>query len=85
MTKDASSLAMYTTAAAIALVATGLLTLTIQFLMAPTHTIRGVNYADVWHGALTIIGGGLILMGGLSAFLPRFSNTPVRKPLVEET
>jgi len=72
-------------AAAIALAASGLLTLTIQFLMAPTHTIAGVNYADVWHGALTVIGGGLILMGGLSAFLPRFSNTPVRKPLVEET
>lgn len=34
-------------AAAIALAASGLLTLTIQFLMAPTHTIGGVNYADV--------------------------------------
>ncbi len=50
-------------AAAIALAATGLLTLTIQFLMAPTHTIGGINYADVWHTSLTIIGLALILGG----------------------
>jgi len=48
-------------AAAITLDAVGLLTLTIQFLMAPTHTIGGVNHADVWHVAMTIIGAGLIL------------------------
>jgi hypothetical protein len=50
-------------AAAIALVASGVLFLTIQFIMAPTHTITGVNYADVWHLALSILGGGLILTG----------------------
>jgi hypothetical protein len=50
-------------AAAIALVATGLLSLTIQFMMAPTHTINGLNYADVWHAALTWIGILLILSG----------------------
>jgi len=59
-------------AAAIAMAATGLLTLTIQFLMAPTHTIEGVNYADVWHVALTLIGGGLLIAGALSLFWPRF-------------
>ncbi len=53
-------------AAAIALGAVGLLTLTIQFLMAPTHTISGINYADIWHLALTVIGGGLILAGILT-------------------
>lgn len=47
--------------AAIALAAVGLLTLTIQFLMAPTHTIEGFNYADAWHVSLTILGSGLIL------------------------
>jgi len=52
-------------AAAIALVAAGLLTLTIQFMMAPTHTIMGSNYADVWHVALSILGGGLFLSGVL--------------------
>jgi hypothetical protein len=50
-------------AAAIALGACGLLSLGIQFLMAPTHTIGGINYADVWHTALTLIGTGLILSG----------------------
>jgi hypothetical protein len=50
-------------AAAIALGAVGLLALTIQFIMAPTHTINGVNYADVWHTALTAIGLALILSG----------------------
>ncbi len=53
-------------AAAIAMAAAGLLTLTIQFLMAPTHTIGGINYADVWHASLSIIGGGLILAGILT-------------------
>jgi hypothetical protein len=59
-------------AAAIALAASGLLALTIQFIMAPTHTIGGVNYADVWHVALTLIGGGLLIAGALSLFWPRF-------------
>jgi hypothetical protein len=49
-------------AAALALAASGLLTLSIQFVMAPTHTISGINYADVWHLALSIIGGALILI-----------------------
>jgi hypothetical protein len=43
-------------AAAAALGATGVLTLTVQFLMAPTHTIGSVNYADVWHVTLTALG-----------------------------
>lgn len=47
-------------AAAITLATCGLLTLTIQYWMAPTHTIGGVNYADVWHLPLTFIGFGLI-------------------------
>jgi len=55
-------------AAAIALGAVGLLALTIQFIMAPTHTIGGVNYADVWHVALTAIGLALIV-GGMAAAL----------------
>jgi hypothetical protein len=50
-------------AAALAMAASGLLTLGIQFVMAPSHTISGINYADVWHLALSIIGGALILIG----------------------
>lgn len=50
-------------AAAIALSVTGLLALTIQFLIAPTHTIGGINYANVWHTTLTILGLVLLLSG----------------------
>ncbi len=50
-------------AAAIALGASGLLVLSIQFIMAPTHSIDGINYADVWHTALTLVGSGLVLAG----------------------
>lgn len=70
-------------AAAISLAATGLLTLTIQFLMAPTHTIGGVNWADAWHTTLTLIGTALIL-GGIVTLL-RIELTPTRKPAVEMT
>jgi len=65
-------------AAAIALVAVGLLTLTIQFMMVPTHTISGFNYADVWHGTLSILGGGLILSGVLSSLFAHISLARVR-------
>ena len=47
-------------AASMAMAVTGVLTLTIQYLMAPTHTINGINYADVWHTTLTIIGAVLL-------------------------
>ncbi|OGO16545.1 MAG: hypothetical protein A2Y93_15450 [Chloroflexi bacterium RBG_13_68_17] len=50
-------------AAAIALAFCGVLTLTIQFLMAPTHTMVGVNYADVWHSTMNVVGAALILAG----------------------
>jgi len=60
-------------AAAIALGTVGLLALTIQFIMAPTHTIGGINYADVWHISLTIIGYGLILAGAATALYTYFT------------
>src|SRR5512143_1298443 len=50
-------------AAAAALIATGLLTLTVQFMMAPTHTVDGINYADVWHWTLTVLGTSLAAAG----------------------
>ena len=62
-------------AAAIALIAVGMLTITIQFMMVPTHTINGLNYADVWHVALSILGGGLILSGVLTTLSPYSSET----------
>jgi hypothetical protein len=69
-------------AAAIALGVSGLLSLTIQFLMAPTHTIGGINYADVWHAALTLIGLVLILGGVATAVYTEFGQLR-RKSLAE--
>jgi hypothetical protein len=70
-------------AAAVALGATGLLSLTIQFLMAPTHTIGNINYANVWHTALTLI--GLVLMLGSLATALYTESIPLRhKALAEE-
>jgi hypothetical protein len=66
-------------AASIALVACGLLALTIQFIMAPTHTISGINYADVWHIALSILGAALILTGTGIFLYNKFAFTPGRE------
>jgi hypothetical protein len=67
-------------AAAIALGACGVLALTIQFLMAPTHTIAGVNYADAWHLSMSVVGLALIV-GGAGSFLREA--TPIRLSTVK--
>jgi len=72
-------------AAPIALAACGLLFLTIQFIMAPTHTISGVNYADVWHGFLSIIGGISILAGMGMIIYNHLTVVSVREPASEYT
>ncbi|MBM3144889.1 MAG: hypothetical protein FJ010_07930 [Chloroflexi bacterium] len=41
----------------------GALCLTIQYLMAPTHTINGVNYGDAFNLTMTVTGGALMLTG----------------------
>ncbi len=46
-----------------ALIVAGVLCLTIQFFMAPTHTWDGVNYANAFHTTLSLTGGGMILLG----------------------
>jgi uncharacterized membrane protein len=46
-----------------AAIVSGVMALTIQYTMAPTHTISGVNYADAFHTAMTLSGLGLILLG----------------------
>ncbi len=47
----------------------GLLTLTIQYTMGPTHTWGGVNYADAFNTAMTVTGAGLLLLGA-AMFVP---------------
>ncbi|MGD2157688.1 MAG: hypothetical protein PVG14_16480 [Anaerolineales bacterium] len=52
------------TAAAITLLLSGALTLSVGLWAAPTHTMNGgVNYADAFHVPMTIAGWGLILFG----------------------
>lgn len=44
-------------------IVTGALSLTIQFMMASTHTWNGVNYANAFHATLSVVGVALILFG----------------------
>ena len=41
----------------------GFTTLTVHIWAGPTHTIGGINFADVWHTQLLVIGWGMILLG----------------------
>lgn len=41
----------------------GIMTLTVQYTMASTHTWGGVNYADAFNTTMTIAGIGLLLLG----------------------
>jgi hypothetical protein len=50
-------------AGGMASITAGAIALTIQYWMGPTHTIGGVNYADVWHVQLQLIGYLLIVIG----------------------
>jgi hypothetical protein len=70
-------------AASIALACTGMLTLGIQFIMAPTHTIGGINYADVWHTSLTSIGVVLLLTSAATALYTRY--VTLQKIAIAET
>ncbi|RUA17695.1 MAG: hypothetical protein DSY55_01645, partial [Clostridia bacterium] len=49
--------------ASVAAIIGGALTLTVQYWAGPTHILGGVNYADVWHTQLAIIGWALLLGG----------------------
>jgi hypothetical protein len=55
-------------AGGMASIVAGSIALTIQYWMEPTHTIGGVNYADVWHIQLQLVGWLLVLIG-ISALL----------------
>lgn len=46
-----------------AAIVVGVLCLTIQFFMAPTHTWGGVNYSDAFHVTMTLTGIALLLTG----------------------
>lgn len=49
--------------AAAAMIVGGIVILTVQWWAGPTHVIDGVNYADVWHTQMAIVGGTLTFLG----------------------
>ena len=55
----------------------GLMTLTIQYTMGPTHTWGGVNYANAFHALLTAIGLGLLLLGAMLLGMIRINRARV--------
>jgi hypothetical protein len=57
------------TAGGAAAIVSGCLSLMIQFLVAPTHTINGINYGEAFLITTSGIGWGLILLG--AAFVLR--------------
>jgi hypothetical protein len=50
-------------AGGLASITSGAIALTIQYWMGSTHTIGGVNYADVWHWQLQVVGWLLVIAG----------------------
>ena len=50
-------------AAGAAAILLGTLTLSIQSLMASTHTWEGVNYANAFNTSLTLVGAACVLIG----------------------
>lgn len=49
-------------AAGTALFLSGVSVLTVHLWAGPTHTFGGVNFADVWHTQLSILGWGLVAL-----------------------
>ncbi|MFT3892435.1 MAG: hypothetical protein QM730_12440 [Anaerolineales bacterium] len=41
----------------------GIFTLSIQYMMASTHTWDGINYADAFNASITLVGSALIVAG----------------------
>lgn len=59
---------MGSAAGGMAAISMGLLALSVQHWAGPTHTWGGINYADVWHTQISLIGwllvaGGILLLG----------------------
>ena len=57
----------------------GALTLSVQYTMASTHTWDGINYADAFNMAMTILGWGLILGGALTLVVKEKAWETVRR------
>ncbi len=49
--------------AGVTMFVTGIVILTVQIWAGPTHVIDGINYADVWHTQMMVVGGSLTILG----------------------
>lgn len=72
--------------AGVAMIVAGILILTVQLWAGPTHTLNGINYADVWHMQLTVAGwvaslagSAILLRNGLGLSLPRVAGSRQRE------
>jgi hypothetical protein len=54
----------------------GVMTLTIQYAMASTHTWDGINYADVFNTSLTVSGILMLMIGTLVLVSRKFEQQP---------
>lgn len=68
--------------AGVAMIVAGILILTVQLWAGPTHTLNGINYADVWHAQLAVAGWVVSLAGSavllrnvLGVSLPRVADS----------
>ncbi|MFC2028875.1 hypothetical protein ACFLTX_03000 [Chloroflexota bacterium] len=59
----------------------GFMILSIPYLMSGTHTIGGINYANVWYPIMNTIGSVLVVIGAAALFLPK--KLALRKPVRE--
>lgn len=51
------------TPAGMAMFTAGVMTLSVHIWASPTHTWDGVNFADVWHTQLMVVGWSLLIIG----------------------
>ncbi|MCP4426086.1 MAG: hypothetical protein GY803_16460 [Chloroflexi bacterium] len=47
----------------VAMIVGGIVTLTVQYWAGSNHVINGINYVDVWHTQLAVIGWALTILG----------------------
>ncbi len=67
-----------------AAIVAGVLSLTIQYLMASTHTINGINYGDAFNTTMTVVGVGLLLIGSGLIFNAHLRGKTLARQLAEE-
>jgi hypothetical protein len=71
-------------AAAITLLVTGILTLTVQFWAGPTHTWDGTNWAAAFLLTSMLLGLGQVLGGAILLILPEKAKITTSRPIVQD-